>query len=221
MLQAKAVCKIFQRGLRLIPAVQKVNLDLPPGQVTAVIGRSGSGKSTLLNLLAGLLTPTSGTVTLDGQSLYTKSDLELSKLRNQKIGIIPQGLANLTNLTVLQNILLPTGLFSARKDLTVRAQELLELVGIPQLADAKPSTLSGGELRRMAIARALIGQPMVVLADEPTGDLDEENTNAIISLLRQAADHGAAVLLVTHDLDTLQIADTVFYMEKGVLQRYE
>lgn len=217
MLQANGLTKTFQRGKRAIPAVQNVSLTLTPGHVTGIIGRSGSGKSTLLNLLAGLLTPTLGHVTLDDRDLYTQSDFELSKLRNQRIGYIPQGQTALPNLTVLQNILLPTGLFSVEAALTERAQELLELVGIPHLADAKPETLSGGELRRMAIARAMIQQPEVILADEPTSNLDKENTNAVISLLRNATDQGAAVLLVTHELDTLKSADAIFRMENGVL----
>jgi putative ABC transport system ATP-binding protein len=185
--------------------------------VTAVIGRSGSGKSTLLNLLAGLLTPTSGDVTLDGEALYGGPDLELSQLRNRKIGIIPQGQAALQSLTVRQNILLPLGLFPDAPAPDPSA-ELMELVGIPHLADARPATLSGGELRRMAIARAMIRRPEVILADEPTSDLDEENTSAVTALMRQAADQGAAVLLVTHELDTLQIADTVYRMDHGALK---
>jgi putative ABC transport system ATP-binding protein len=217
MLQANEVSKTFRRGSHLISAVENVTLNLPPGQVTAVIGRSGSGKSTLLNLLAGLLTPTSGTVTLDRQALYGRSDLELSRLRNRKIGIIPQGQTAIQSLTVRQNILLPLGFFPEDPS-PDRAADLMALVGIPHLADVKPTTLSGGELRRMAIARAMIQQPEVILADEPTSDLDEENTNAVTALLRQAADQGAAVLLVTHEMDTLQIADTVYRMEHGSLK---
>jgi putative ABC transport system ATP-binding protein len=217
MLQASEVSKAFRRGSHLISAVENVTLNLPRGQVTAVVGRSGSGKSTLLNLLAGLLTPTSGTVTLDEQELYGQPDLELSQLRNRKIGVIPQGQTAIQSLTVRQNILLPLGFFSEDSS-PDQAAELMEIVGILHLADAKPATLSGGELRRMAIARAMIRHPEVILADEPTGDLDEENTNMVTTLLRHAADRGAAVLLVTHELDTLQIADTVYRMEYGVLK---
>jgi putative ABC transport system ATP-binding protein len=217
MLQASEVSKAFRRGSHLISAVENVTLNLPHGQVTAVVGRSGSGKSTLLNLLAGLLTPTSGTVTLDEQELYGQPDLELSQLRNRKIGVIPQGQTAIQSLTVRQNILLPLGFFSEDSS-PDQAAELMEIVGILHLADAKPATLSGGELRRMAIARAMIRHPEVILADEPTGDLDEENTNMVTTLLRHAADRGAAVLLVTHELDTLQIADTVYRMEYGVLK---
>lgn len=221
MLQANGLSKTFQRGKHIIPAVQNISLTLAPGQITSVVGRSGSGKSTLLNMLAGLLAPSSGQVTLDGQDLYTLSDFELSRLRNQSIGYIPQGQTALPNLTVLQNLLLPLGLFPEKTDYQDRAEELLKLVGIAHLTDAKPATLSGGELRRLAVARAMIRKPQVILADEPTSNLDEENTSTVISLLRNAADQGAAVLLVTHELDTLQSADTIFRMENGILKCQE
>lgn len=221
MLQAKGVTKIFPRGPRSVTAVNEVTLELPAGELTAVLGRSGSGKSTLLHLLAGLLTPSSGTVWLDGQELYQMPDAQRSRLRNQKIGVIPQGYSALGNLTVLENVLLPSALYPGAEDSEERAAALLEQVGISHLAAARPASLSGGELRRMAIARALVGRPEVILADEPTGDLDSENTNAVISLLRQAADRGSAVLLVTHEADTLDSADSVYRMSDGILERIE
>lgn len=219
MLQANSVTKTFRRGAQRIVAVKETTLGLSAGRLTAIIGRSGSGKSTLLNLLAGLLTPSSGRVLLDGQDLYQRSDAELSRCRNQKIGVIPQGQTALHNLTVLENILLPCALYPGDDNAVERAGALLEQVGLTRLAAAKPASLSGGELRRMAVARALIRQPEVILADEPTGDLDSENTNSVIALLRQAADQGAAVLLVTHELDTLKSADDVYRMSDGELRK--
>lgn len=217
MLQADAVSRRFQRGTRMMSAVSRATLEIPAGRVTAVVGRSGSGKSTLLNLLAGLLTPSEGTVFLNKQDLYHLSDAERSRLRNRKIGVIPQGQTALQNLTVLENILLPCALYPDGDDSLGRARELLERVGIAHLALVMPASLSGGELRRMAVARALIRQPEIILADEPTSDLDGENTATVIALLRQAADRGAAVLLVTHELDTLEHADAVYHMENGTL----
>lgn len=218
MLQADTVSRLFQRGTRTVSAVSQATLTLPPGRVTAVIGRSGSGKSTLLNLLAGLLTPSEGTVFLNEQDLYHLSDAERSRLRNRKIGVIPQGQTALQNLTVLENVLLPCTLYPDGDGSLSRTQELLEQVGIAHLASAMPASLSGGELRRMAVARALVRQPEFILADEPTSDLDGENTAAVIAMLRQAADRGASVLLVTHELDTLEHADVVYHMEDGTLK---
>lgn len=219
MLQVHKVSKTFRRGTKSIAAVREADLKLIPGQLTAVIGPSGSGKSTLLNMMAGLLTPTSGNVTLNGEDIYRLPDTRLSELRNRKIGVVLQGQTALPNLTVLQNILLPLGLSSEENGFKDRPERLLELVGISHLASAGPKTLSGGELRRVAIARAMVRQPEVILADEPTGDLDRENTEAVISLLREAADQGAAVLLVTHELDLLNRADAVWRMDGGVLHK--
>lgn len=221
MLQSKNVGKTFHRGKTGIQAVKNVSLALPQGKITAIVGRSGSGKSTLLNLLAGLLTPTTGAVFFRDRDLYRQSDRALSELRNRKIGIIPQGQTPLSALSVLQNILLPTELYPDGNDYTERAHALLEEVGIPSLAGAKPATLSGGELRRMAVARAMICRPEVILADEPTGDLDSDSTNEVIRLLRKTADEGTAVLLVTHDMDILGSADAVYQMEDGMLSRRE
>lgn len=219
MLEANAVKKVFLRGGKEVHAVRGVTLKLPPGRLTAIIGRSGSGKSTLLSLLAGILTPTAGEVLLDDKALYTLPDNLLSRLRSEKIGVIPQGQTALQSLSVLENVLLPCALYPSGEDCNGRARALLEQVGIAPLADARPATLSGGELRRMAIARALIRQPAVLLADEPTSDLDGENSAAVTALLRAAADDGAAVLLVTHELSALDRADAVYSMEDGVLSR--
>ena len=221
MLEVHRVSKTFRRGKKNTDAVKEADLKLIPGRLTAVVGPSGSGKSTLLNMMAGLLTPTSGRVTINGEDIYWLPDTRLSELRNRKIGVVLQGHTALPNLTVLQNILLPLGLFPEEKDLKDWPERLLELVGIPHLASARPKALSGGELRRMAIARAMVQKPEVILADEPTNDLDRANTDAVISLLREAADKGAAVLLVTHELGLLNRGDAVWLMEDGILKAGE
>ena len=205
-LRAEQVSRQFFRTTKqsnVFLAVKETSLTLEPGQLAAVTGRSGSGKSTLLNMMAGLLEPTSGKVWLDDTDLYALDDKERSRLRNQSFGIIPQGQTGLSSLTVLENVKL--------------ALTLLEEVGISQLANAYPNELSGGEMRRLAIARALIREPGILLADEPTGDLDDENTKTVLTLLRQAADRGAAVLLVTHEGDALPYADRVYRMNDGIL----
>jgi len=203
-------------------AVEKLDFILPEKSLIAVTGRSGSGKSTLLNMLAGLLTPTEGKVILGDVDLYAVSDAERSKLRNAHVGVIPQGQTGLNALTILENVLLPLDMYGNRTDEKVEfARLLLEKTGIAHLENVFPNELSGGELRRMAIARALVTNPPVILADEPTGDLDDENVKVVLNLLRDCADEGAAVLLVTHEKQALSYADKVFRMDGGILSEYD
>lgn len=197
-------------------AVQEMDLTLQAGELVEIIGRSGSGKSTLLHMLAGLLTPTTGNVFWGDMDIYMLSDAERSYLRNRHIGVIPQGQTGLQSLTVLENVLLPCKMYGEVCEES-RGPELLEQMGILDLKNAYPNELSGGELRRLAIARALIGRPDIILADEPTGDLDDENTHGVLRLLRQAAEEGAAVLLVTHERDAADYADKIYTMQNGVL----
>ena len=198
-------------------AVQYANLTLRPGEVALLTGRSGSGKTTLLHMLAGLLTPSDGKVWLDERDLYALPDAELSRLRNAKFGVIPQGRSAVDTLTVLENVLLPQQLRGDRGDMD-KALKWLDALGIADLRSARPAELSGGELRRMAIVRALAGDPEIILADEPTGDLDDENTAAVLSLLRRSAvEEGKAVLLVTHDSEALPYGTRMYRMESGVL----
>lgn len=206
------------RGSNVFLALKETDLIIEPGRLIEVCGRSGSGKSTLLNILAGLLAPASGRVMYDGADIYAMEDAERSKFRNLNIGIIPQGQTGLHSLTVLENVTLPY-LMYGEKAPNEHAMELLERVGISELASAYPNELSGGEMRRLSIARAMLRNPGVILADEPTGDLDDENTHTVLRLLREAADKGAAVLLVTHENEAAKYADTVFEMESGILRK--
>jgi len=202
-------------------AVRPVSLTLPDGLVTVLSGRSGSGKTTLLHMLSGLLTPTSGQVLLDGADLYALSDAALSRLRNEKIGVVPQARSAVDTLTVLENILLPGQLYGGKGNLEA-ARRWMEALGISALAGARPAELSGGELRRMAIARALTQKPQVLLADEPTGDLDDENTHLVLSCLQAAAhEEGKAVFLVTHESDALRYADRAYKMDGGALTEWK
>ena len=183
-----------------------------------VTGRSGSGKTTLLHMLAGLLTPTDGKVYLEDEDLYALRDEALSRLRNQRLGVIPQARSAVDSLTVLENILLP-GLLYAREERRQEAERWMEELGIADLRDARIAELSGGELRRMAIARTLTQRTDFIFADEPTGDLDDENTARVLETLRSAArDNGRAVLLVTHEDGAAAYADRVLRMNAGTLE---
>ena len=198
-------------------AVSPLSLEIRDGEVTLLMGRSGSGKTTLLNMLAGLLAPTEGRVWIDETDLYSLDDKALSRLRSEKIGVIPQGRSAIDTLTVMENILLPAKLYG--KPIPAEsARQWMDHLGIAHLADSRPGSLSGGELRRMAIARAMIQGSDILLADEPTGDLDDENTALVLSSFRAAAHAGKAVLLVTHEKDALNYADQAYQMESGKIR---
>ena len=198
-------------------AMNDLNLTITSGEMTVLTGRSGSGKTTLLNILSGLLAPTEGRVWIDGTDLYSLDDKALSRLRNEKIGVIPQGRSAIDTLTVMENILLPAKLYG--KPLPAEsARQWMNELGIAHLQDARPAELSGGELRRMAITRAMIQGSDILLADEPTGDLDDENTAMVLSAFRAAAHAGKAVLLVTHEKDALNYADQAYQMESGKIR---
>ncbi len=219
-LQAYGISRTFYRKGRntnFFNAVERTDFILEEGSVTGIIGRSGSGKTTFFNMLCGLLTPSEGKVLLGNQDFYELDDKERSLLRNRHIGIIPQGNTGLQNLTVLENVLLPAAMYGDAEAKKEDALNLLEAVGISELYEVYSNELSGGELRRMSIARALINSPDIIVADEPTGDLDDDTTGFVLKLLRQYADRGASVLMVTHEKEALLYTDNVYRMDKGVL----
>ncbi len=218
-LQAKGISKRYMRAsgsANYFEAVKTTDLILSGGTVTVLMGRSGSGKTTLLTLLAGLLTPSEGQVLLDGQDIYALSDKRLSALRAQRTAVIPQGSNAISSMSVIENILLPASLTGKPAPLEA-ARERMQRLDIAHLENALPSELSGGELRRLAIVRALCHSPDFIFADEPTADLDDGNSAVTLSLLREEADHGAAVLIVSHESDAANFADVLYRMNDGVL----
>ncbi|OJU16250.1 MAG: ABC transporter ATP-binding protein [Clostridiales bacterium 43-6] len=213
----KNITKEYKRGKRSFKAVDDVSLGLHPGDFIVIIGKSGSGKSTLLNIIAGLTYPTDGRVEADESNIFTLTDKQISRYRNQTIGYIPQGHSTLADLNVVDNVRLPFHLNGEKRISADKAEELLTRVGIHALAKNFPKHLSGGELKRVAIARALINDPEAIIADEPTSDLDKQTTAEVLTLLRSVAEGGKAVLMVTHDLDAVKYATRSFVMESGVL----
>ena len=221
ILKAVNVTKEFSRSAeskKIFSAVSETNLTLEQGKLSAITGKSGSGKSTLLNIFCGLLKPTAGDIFLDDVKIYDLDDDELSRLRNKNFGVVPQVQSALKSLSVLENILLPCKLYNLPADLD-SVKNLMSVAGIENLADSLPNELSGGELRRMAVVRALILKPAFVFADEPTNDLDEENTEIILKLLRKTADDGAGVLIVSHEAEITNYADFIFEMKSGILSK--
>jgi len=216
-IEVKNITKEYVQGDQRIVALKDCSLTVTEGSFICITGRSGSGKSTLLNIMAGLTIPTSGSVLLDGQNIFSLSDNELSLYRNAKVGILPQQQSVLSNLTALDNVRLPYHLARREGDSAEEARRLLTLVGIGDLEKKMPKRMSGGQLKRVAIARALINNPCLLLADEPTGDLDSETTGEIINIFKRMTDEGIAILMVTHDLDTTGYANIHYQMKDGIL----
>lgn len=221
LIDVKRVGKRYERGGRPFWAVKGATLTVSEGEFVTLLGRSGSGKSTLLNMVVGLLAPTEGTVTLCGQALAGMSDEAASALRNRAVGFVPQGAGVLSTLTVLDNVRLPAYLSAGVREEEGRALELLEAVGLKELANQYPSALSGGELRRVAIARALMNRPKVIVADEPTSSLDADNAAMVVDIFKKLARGGTGVLMVTHDTSSIEQSDRLFDMVGGLLSPHE
>lgn len=221
LIDVKRVGKRYERGGRPFWAVKGATLTVSEGEFVTLLGRSGSGKSTLLNMVVGLLAPTEGTVTLCGQALAGMSDEAASALRNRVVGFVPQGAGVLSTLTVLDNVRLPAYLSAGVREEEGRALELLEAVGLKELANQYPSALSGGELRRVAIARALMNRPKVIVADEPTSSLDADNAVMVVDIFKKLARGGTGVLMVTHDTSSIKQSDRLYDMAGGVLSPHE
>ena len=219
MLKAEHISRTFSSGKRRVTAVTDASLTLAAGELAAIVGRSGSGKSTLLNMLGGLLKPDTGDVRLGSVSLNSLSDAELSALRGRKIGFVPQGGSLLSSLSVFENLSLPFAILKEQRNVEQRARELLEQMHIGHLLNAYPAEISGGEARRAAIARALMPNPEFLLADEPTSDLDDENTRDVIALLADIAKCGTGVLFVTHDREAAAAAVTLYRMNAGQIEQ--
>lgn len=239
VLNLTRVTREFMRRKHRFSAVNNVSFSLNSGDFVAIVGKSGNGKSTLLNLIAGLLKPTHGSVTVLGKEISAPefSDGEVSRLRAQNIGFVTQSQTLLPNLTVYDNILLPVQIAKSGgqksggqkssdqkgKSTDVedyysnRALDFCKRLHIEDLLWCYPKELSGGEMRRVMIVRALINNPKLLLLDEPTGDLDPEHTLIVVEMLREAANRGAAVLMVTHDSEAARSADCAYTMDAGSL----
>jgi putative ABC transport system ATP-binding protein len=215
MIQLRNVSKTVQSGGQPLTILHPLTLSVPRGQTLAIIGPSGSGKSTLLGLIAGLDSPSSGQILIDGTDITALDEDTLARLRGEKIGFVFQFFHLVPSLTALENILVPMEI-AGRRDARQRAQALLDEVGLHDRGHHYPSQLSGGEQQRIAIARALANDPPLILADEPTGNLDTRNGRHILDLLLQAGRARAATLvLVTHDATVAAVADAQLTLRDG------
>ena len=218
LLEVNHLCKTYGSGETAVHALKDVSFSVPKGEYVAVVGESGSGKSTLLNLIGGLDTPTSGKVLIDGKDVFAMKDRELTIFRRRNIGFIFQAFNLIPELTVEQNILFPV-LLDYQKPDRAYLEELLTVLNLKDRRKHLPSQLSGGQQQRAAIARALITRPAVVLADEPTGNLDHQNSVEVFRLLREAAaQQHQTVVYVTHDQGLAAQADRVLRMQDGRIE---
>ena len=218
MIELKGLSKTYTIAKKTIHAVQPVDLIIEQGQFVSIVGHSGSGKSTFLSLIGGIARPDTGTVNIDGTNIWEYTDKSLSKLRNEKFGFVYQFASLIPTLTATENVLLPTvfGGHKTAKD----AEELLKLVGLSDKTSRYPSELSGGEQQRVAIARAFINDPEIILADEPTGDLDEETEAEIMTFFEKVnREKNVTMIMVTHSSEIALRAPSRLRMKQGILEQ--
>lgn len=221
MIQLQNISRIYQIGNQAIHALDAVDLHIQAGQFVAVMGRSGSGKSTLLNMLGCMDRPDEGDYFLDGKNISSMDDDQLSAVRNRYMGFVFQSFHLLPRLTTLENVLLPRRYHTEgmQESDHQRATDLLQRVGLDDRMQHKPNELSGGQRQRVAIARALINTPRVLLADEPTGNLDSRTSDAIMDLLKELNDDGQTIVMVTHEAEIAAHARRKIYMRDGKILR--
>ena len=217
LLEVNNICKTYGSGETAVHALKKVSFSVPKGEYVAIVGESGSGKSTLLNMIGALDTPTSGKVTIGGKDIFSMNDNKLTVFRRRNIGFIFQAFNLVPELTVEQNIIFPV-LLDYQKPDKAYLEELLSVLNLKERRHHLPSQLSGGQQQRVAIGRALITRPSLILADEPTGNLDTQNSSEVIALLKEASrKYEQTIIMITHNRGIAQSADRILQVSDGVL----
>lgn len=215
ILRTENLCKYYGKGENQVRAVRSADIAIKKGEFTAIVGKSGSGKSTLLHLLGGLDYPTSGKVWVKDADIFSMKEEELAVFRRRKIGFVFQAFNLVSSINVWENVVLPMGLDGKEADAAF-VQEILETLGMEHKIHNLPNTLSGGQQQRVAIARALVSRPDIILADEPTGNLDSKTSDEVIALLKSSSQkYGQTVVMITHDEEIAQIADRILVIEDG------
>lgn len=216
------VTKVYQLGGETVNALAGLTVSISPGEFTAIMGPSGSGKSTLMNILGCLDRPTSGSYMLDGQEVATLNDDELATTRNKKIGFVFQSFNLLPRMSTLENVALPMVYAGVeKKERLVRATEVLAMVGLQERMNHQPNELSGGQRQRVAIARSLVNDPTIIMADEPTGNLDTKSGDEVMAIFSELNAQGRTIILVTHEPEIAEYAKRVVYVRDGLIERDE
>jgi putative ABC transport system ATP-binding protein len=222
MIRAEQISKVYRKGAQEVHALRGVTLNVEAGEFVSIMGASGSGKSTLMHVLGCLDKPTDGAYFLDGVEVSTLDDRALSRIRCEKVGFVFQSFNLLAQEDVLHNIELPMLYFGLRKkERLSRASEITHSVGLAERIDHLPSELSGGEMQRVAIARALVNDPSVILADEPTGNLDTKTGEGIMEMFREINERGKTVIIVTHESHIAAYTDRIVRMRDGMMTNHE
>lgn len=217
LLEVKNICKTYGSGETAVKALKNINFSVPKGQYAAIIGESGSGKSTLLNMIGALDLPTSGKVFIDGKDIFSMNEQKLTIFRRRNIGFIFQAFNLVPELTVEQNIIFPL-LLDYQKPDKAYLEELLTVLNLKERRNHLPNQLSGGQQQRVAVGRALITRPALILADEPTGNLDTQNSHEVIALMKKASKkYQQTILMITHNRSIAQTADRVLQVSDGIL----
>ena len=217
LLEVSNICKTYGNGETAVHALKNVSFSVPKGEYVAIVGESGSGKSTLLNMIGALDTPTSGKVTIGGKEIFSMNDSKLTVFRRRNIGFIFQAFNLVPELTVEQNIIFPM-LLDYQKPDKKYLEELLTVLNLKERRNHLPGQLSGGQQQRVAIGRALITRPLLILADEPTGNLDTQNSSEVITLLKEASrKYEQTIIMITHNRSIAQSADRILQVSDGVL----
>ena len=217
LLEVKNICKTYGSGETAVKALRNVSFSVPKGEYVAIVGESGSGKSTLLNMIGALDMPTSGKVLIDGKDIFSMNDRKLTVFRRRNIGFIFQAFNLIPELTVEQNIIFPLLLDYQKPDKRY-LEELLTVLNLKDRRNHLPSQLSGGQQQRVAIGRALITRPSLILADEPTGNLDSQNSSEVIALLKETSKkYEQTIIMITHNRSIAQTADRVLQVSDGTL----
>lgn len=217
LLEVKSVSKIYGKGYNVVHALKDIKFSVDKGEYIAIVGESGSGKSTLLNIIGALDTPTEGKVIINNKDLFSMKDSEFTVFRRRNIGFVFQGFNLIPELTVEQNIIFPV-LLDYKKPDRKYLEELLNILGLQERKNHLPSELSGGQQQRVAIGRALITRPSLILADEPTGNLDSKNSSEVISLLKESSQkYEQTIIMITHSRSIAQAADRVLRVSDGIL----
>lgn len=217
LLEVKSISKIYGKGNNAVHALKDVSFSVDKGEYIAIVGESGSGKSTILNIIGAIDTPTEGKVIINNKDLFSMKDSELTVFRRRNIGFVFQGFNLIPELTVEQNIIFPV-LLDYKKPDRKYLEELLNILGLQERKNHLPSELSGGQQQRVAIGRALITRPSLILADEPTGNLDSKNSSEVISLLKESSQkYEQTIIMITHSRSIAQAADRVLRVSDGIL----